>query len=883
MANHRNIIKSTAEYTRSYKNLRGVDLSELSCDAESRFSYLENMYVDYDGDGGVESIPGFRKLFTLDGKINRIFSRRCDGYEYLAVHAENKLYYFRADDRDTLEGPPCIYSNLRDGRSCSVTYGENLYIFDGEKIIKVDKNGAVTEITSESSEVYVPTTHIDGENNEPRNLLTNCFYQKYTIRSTDELSFETEGLTYAILDYDKGICAVSGSSVRISGALHIPSYTSIGGRRYKVVEILDYAFDGQGDITALITNGNLEKIGYRAFAQCTNLNMVYLSKTVKSIGAYSFDHCTALSFFYVGEGFEVFGSTPFNVCTSLNDIHYAKGSDDFEKIENRLAFEDRMVYYNVPYKQIMLSVELKGGVSEISGVKVDGEDIQYEFSESRQMILIYCSDGELVQGRSLTISGTFSNAGDGFLSTELGKRLEPKEDILGCSMACSFDGRIFLSGNPALPGVVFYSEAGFGTGSALYFSTDNYIIDGTGDYPVSSILPVGEKLLVFKSGDDGAGSIFYHTATGQEKSRSYPTSFIRNGTTLSADSCVFMGDGIFVSSEGVCSAIEGSSDTPYIRCLSNNISRLLSSEPISDIRLAEWCGYLVVSSGGRMYLADSRGKYTDSGSRFYEWYYLNGIGTYRNDTRIYRYLSKSKSGRKVHPKPDTIVEATVYSAKTSNDTYEYYTKEPEGDFSVYPTEEYRGGGFYPATEIFSLGNLLFFGTDSGDLCIFNNDKRGEPPPYIVGDAGYDSEEYKRKMGNIIHPYYYSFGNHAVSYTLATAPDDCDISYLEKSTVRASLAVKLKCMSDCEISIFVKTDRGGIKELCKIHPGVVDFYGLDFSRLALDGAEYTTLSINEQEKGWIEKQYIFTAQSFRAPMGIHSLAYRYKIKGKIRNK
>ncbi|MBO5010345.1 MAG: leucine-rich repeat protein [Clostridia bacterium] len=882
MANHRNIIKSTAEYTRSYKNLRGVDLSELSCDAEKRFSYLENMFVDYDGDGGIESIPGFRKLFTLDGKINRIFSKRCDGYEYLAVHAGTKLYYFKADDKDSLTEPPCIYNNLRDGRSCSAAYGENLYIFDGEKIIKVDKNGTASEITSESADVYIPTTHIDGEKSQPRNLLTNSFYQQYTVKSTDELSFETEGLTYTILDYDKELCAVSGSYKQITGILHIPSYTSIAGRRYKVVEILDYAFHARNGITALITNTNLEKIGNKAFAQCTDLNMVYLSKTVKSIGAYSFEHCTALSFFYLGDEFEAFGITPFNKCTSLRDINYAKDSEDFEKIENTADLEDRAVYYNIPNTQVVLAIQLKGNVSEIIKVQVDGEDIDYDFLKSRQMISVYCSDRELIQGRTITISGTFSDAGDGFLSTELGKRLEPTENILGCSMACSFDGRIFLSGNPALPGVVFYSEVGISSGAPLYFSTDSYLIDGTGDYPVSSLLPVGEKLLVFKSGDDGAGSIFYHTAEGEKNDRRYPVSFIRNGNNLSADSCVFMGDGIFVSGDGVCSATGGSSDTPSISCLSNKISKLLSCEPASDIRLAEWRGYLVVASGGRMYLADSRGKYTFSGSRFYEWYYLNGIGTYRQDTRIYRYLSKSQSGRKVHPKPDTVVEATVYSVKNQSGAYEYYTIEHEGDFSVYPTEEYRGGSFYPATEIFSLGSLLFFGTGSGDLCVFNNDKRGVPPPYIADSDGFDPEEYKKKMGNIIHPYYYSFGNHSVSYTIATAADDCGISYLEKSTIRSSFALKLKCMSDCEISIFVKTDKSGIKELCKIHPGKVDFYSLDFSRLAIDGADYATISINEHEKGWIEKQFIFTAQSFRAPMGIHSLAYRYKIKGKIRN-
>lgn len=883
MAEHRNIIKSTAEYTRSYENLRGVDFSELSCDAEHRYAYLENMYVDYEGGGGVESIPGFRKLTTLDGRINNIFSRRKNGYEYIVVHAGTKLYYFKADDRDTLGTPQCLYTRLRDAVSSSVTYGESSYILDGEKIIEIDKNETITEIKGESSRVYVPTTHIDGEDNEPRNLLTNRFHQLFTVRSTDELSFATDGLTFSILDYDKGICAVSGSALTITGELHIPSYTTIGGRRYKVTEILDYAFERNAGITSLITNGNLEKIGHRAFAECSSLQSVYLSNTVKSIGTFCFDLCSALSYFYIGEGFRVFGSTPFNKCTSLQSIHYAKSSDDFETIENSLAFEDRFVYYNVPYKEVKLSVELKGGVSEITEVKVDDTPIQYQFVKERQIILIHCTNRELIHGHSLTISGRFSAGGDGFLDTEAGRRLGGEASILGCTIACSFDGRIFLSGNPLLPGVVFYSGTGADTDSLIYFSAENYLLDGAGDYPVSSILPVGEKLLIFKSGDDGAGSIFYHSVEGVGKERSYPVSFIRNGITLSGDSCVFMGEGIFVSSEGVCVAMNASSGAPSISRLSDKISRLLSSEPVSDIRLAEWCGYLVVSSGGKMFLADSRDRYNESGTKLCEWYYLNGIGTYRNDSRVYRYLSKPMQGRKVHPKPDSIVSATVYSIKNQSGAYEYYTVEPEGVFSVYPTEQFDGGDFYPATEIYSLGNLLFFGTACGDLCVFNNDKRGVAPPEIAGDETFDPEEYRAKMGRAIHPYYYSFDNHSSKYTLVTAPDDCGVPYLEKSTVRASLAVKFKCMSDCEISILVKTDRCGIKELCRVHSGALDFYGLNFSRLSLDGADYTTLAINEHERGWIEKQFIFTVTGYGTPMGIHSLAYRYKIKGKIRNK
>jgi hypothetical protein len=68
---------SKTEYTRIYENLRGVDLSIVpSRDSNTRFSYLENMYVDYGGtDTAVESVVGFRTLARLGAKINGILDR----------------------------------------------------------------------------------------------------------------------------------------------------------------------------------------------------------------------------------------------------------------------------------------------------------------------------------------------------------------------------------------------------------------------------------------------------------------------------------------------------------------------------------------------------------------------------------------------------------------------------------------------------------------------------------------------------------------------------------------------------------------------------------------------------------------------------------------
>ncbi len=880
MANY-NSKKQSTEYTRSYENLRGVDLSERKGSADKHFSYLENMYFDYEA-GNIQSIPGFRKLASLDGKINGIFERRKVGKEYIAVHAGKRLYCLNIENRNNADAFVSVYNGLADVKSSALALYEDLYILDGEKIIMLDKNGTASEITSDSPNIYIPITHINGVQNEPRNLLTKRFRQLVSIRSTDELSYGTDGLLYTVISFDERTCAASGCAETVSGELHIPSYTTIAGKSYRVTDILDNAFEGNTKITSLTTNKNLKRIGNRAFSGCTALTKVYLSSSVETIGDMSFHGCSSLSYFYIGDGFKSFGSSPLNMCTSLRSIYYSKEMADFEKISNNTEIEDRYVYYNALYKAIKLSIKLYGGVSKITSVLVNGQSIQYEFSSSTQNLIISSSSKDALFGYTLTVTGIFFDEGEGFLSTKEGQGLGGERSILECGLACTFDKKIFLAGNRHFPGIVFYSEDITKTDGKLYFSVYNYFIDAAANSPISKMLPLNNRLLIFSPGENGSGLIFCHTSSDTGNTVKYPLSFTRDGISLSGDTSVFMDEAVFASSGGIFSA-DASGGGVRVSLLSHNISRLLSSESPSEIRLAKWCGYLVASSGGRMYLADSRDCYNESGNTYYSWYFLSGIGTYRNDERVFKYSEFASENRLTHPKQGTPVYATVYSRMRPDGSMEYYTEEPEGSFSVYPTDEYRGGTFYPATELCNIGNLLFFGTECGDICLFNNDKRGVPPPNIRESDGFDPSEYQRKVGHLIHPYYHSFDRHGVKYVLATALDNCGIPNLEKSTVRGSLSVKFKTLSNAEITVLVKTDREKAHKLCKIHTGSLDFDTADFSRMSLDGAGYATVAVNEYERGWIEKQLILIANEFRAPIGIRSLAYRYKIKGKIRNK
>ncbi len=872
---------SGTSYRREYENLRGIDLSGNSKNAENTFAYIENMYVDYEG-GGLESIPGFRKILSTGEKINGIFSQKSDGREYIIIHSGDKLYRFPLEERDTLSALTPIASGLSNSRSSLAVIDETLYISDGEKITVVDADGTAGFVGDSNHPPYIPTTHINGEKYEPRNLLTPRFIQKFRLSDPDEYAFSTANLKFIITDYEKKTCALSGAAETVSGDIYIPEYTKIGGTGFKITAIADSAFENNTEITGLFTSSGLEVIGHKAFAGCSALITVVLSKTVKSIETYCFDRCSALRNFYIGEGFKKFGTSPFNLCTSLHTFYYAKSEDSLELIEGRLEYEDRDVICNTPYKAIRMLIPLSGSVKTVTAVSVDGTNIT--FRRDTNDLLISQSDRTLIEGKEISVYGLFNSLGDGFLETPFGQKIPlPENNIYGCKSAVCFDDRIFLSANPKIPGVIFYSGIGAdGIHRPFYFSTENYIIDNSGASPLAALYSNGESLMALYSGG-GAGSIFIHGKTGTADNRSYSAEYIKAGISVVGEAISFMGEDLFVSSLGISTLVQdGTEGNLRLCCRSLPVSRLLLSENPNNIRLSQWRGYLIISCGGRFYLADSRDRTNISGDSGYKWYILDGIGTYTLDSVLFKYHSIKKPGFEISEYPDMPVESEVISEMTSPDEYDFFVRYGEEKIRVYPTEQRIGGDFHPATEVKAFGDLLFFGTDSGDICIFNNDMRGVPPAFLSETEGFDPEEYRRTMGEKIHPYFYAFHDHAAKYTMMTAPDDAGFPGLEKSTITASTALEIGGRDNSEISLSVKTDGEKEKLLCKIKGGALDFSSFDFSVLNFAGDD-GRLSLSEDTKGWVQKQYIIESEGFRAPIKGLSIAYLFKIKGKIKNK
>ncbi len=885
------------EYSVIYNDMRGVDFSlDGSGISKKRFSYLENMYRDYDGIGSgmIESVPGFRKIYSLGEKVNGLFPYKTrSGSQRLVVHTKTSLRELDISDPDNTASVASL-DGITDAKSNAFFAKDTLFVIDGSKFFKFSEGERVI-LNEESSDIYIPTTYYNGTEYEQRNLLTRSFYEIYNLGSCDELAHGTENISYRITDYDKAECAVTGYSGKDLN-IYIPSRVLIGDKYYSVKRIDDFAFKDNASINNCYIASGVSYVGDMAFANCYALQRMILPDTVTEIGNGCFSSCQDLGRLHFGQGLMKIGNSVINTCPDLNQISYAGSSSDFAKIENTSALGSTPIVYNQKNNEVTVSVMINSPAAEIKKITVDGEPLPFRIMMKNGIChkaVITLDNKAAYQGRDIKIFGTLSSVSEdyksvhrGFTASNYTEGKPVSSAIFGCRIAESFDGRIFLTGNPDYPGFCFYSSIdSTGENNPLYFGDMNYFKDGVGSFGNIALLAAGNSLAVFKENDDGGGSIYYHTPhdTGIDLiPRIYPVSYIHSGICAKGNVISFFDDPIFVSEKGISALAKKNINLERsIAVRSTNVNPKLLCEDLSELKLAVWRGYLAVLAGERIYLADSRAMFEgDVGDIEYEWYFLSGIGSYTNDSRVYRYASNSHTGYSVHPKSDTVSYGTVYSEMSGSEII-YYVINGGIKYEVYPTEELQSGNFHPATHLVAIGNLLLFATAVGDLLLFNNDKRGIAPPTLTANADFDAAEYKEVYGNRIHPYYYSFAGHAPRYAIQTKKDNCSIPHLEKSTVKGSLAVKCRAVSAGKLVCEVGCDSVGYREVCTFPSSGLSFSDVDFANLTLTTDDVYTVPIGEKAKGWIEKQITLYTEEYGSPFGIYMIAYRFFIKGKIK--
>ena len=414
-------------------------------------------------------------------------------------------------------------------------------------------------------------------------------------------------------------------------------------------------------------------------------------------------------------------------------------------------------------------------------------------------------------------------------SSMFGPSVDGKDVIKGCTIACVFDNRVFLSGNPNYPNHIFWCMLNStGNPDPSYFGILNYQQDGTGNAPITGMIPVSDALMVLKSDTQQDGSVYYHTPQISDNdiySKTYPSQRGLSGIGCLGACANFLDDPVFVSRLGLEAV--GQLSVRYERAIEHRSSLIdaklvnLGEEALKNAVLEEWNGYLLLLADGKIFMADSRQRYThEIGVMQYEWYYLEDIGIFEGQT-----------------------EKTGVDGESLGQGFD-------------------GGDFKKATVIKAIGSNIFFGTENGVLCSFNFDKRNNFGEIPISD--------------------YSFDGRTIFCGAATKMDCCGTPHLSKNTVKKSTVIKTKAMASSALKIMVRTNNKPYEQIARINTKKLNFNDVNFEDFTFVADDETIFSINEKAKKWVEKQYYIFSDEYCKPFSLFYVSHQYMIVGKIKN-
>jgi hypothetical protein len=194
-----------------------------------------------------------------------------------------------------------------------------------------------------------------------------------------------------------------------------------------------------------------------------------------------------------------------------------------------------------------------------------------------------------------------------------------KASILGCTLLQVFDNRVFVSGNPDFPNVVWHCSLN----DPSYFSDLDYYREGMDNAHIKGLVAGNNALWVFREPSSANTTVFYHTPTlDDEYGKIYPSSHSSVTTGCIGKAINFNDDIVFFSDRGM-EGISGDITTEQMLAhRSSFVDRKMIAEPdYKNMVLAEWEGYLLVFIGNKVYLADSRTAFQYENHIEYEWFY----------------------------------------------------------------------------------------------------------------------------------------------------------------------------------------------------------------------------------------------------------------------
>lgn len=868
-----------AEYASIIDDLHGVS-TERGCDVE----YTENMYISPSSrDGALESFPGARELCSFGRYIHKIHLHRGIGGEHYAViNSSGELYRVPLFDLQYFEKPEEPFGSTNSPDTVSTQLGTTLYLTDGSCIYEVKDNAEFVMHDEESYDIhYVPTTFVDGVRVEHRNLLSPYFHEKRLIELADDYAYGTPDLIYAITDKEKKECAVTGIGDDHEETVYIPRFKTIGGVRYTVTDIGTSAFYNVTDIKRIVTNRGLKRIGVAAFMGMTSLESVALSDTVEELCDYCFLDCTALSHIHIGASLRKFGKAVF--ASSVGFVVDYEGSEEMlESIENYGVLAGSDINYYMQNSEISLMIPVSTEADDVTKLLIGETQYFPDYFDPKCGIRLTLDSRAEIAGKMVTVTGVHKAEG-GVLSYSTCSDFEPARLIYDCRFCHSFDGRIFFTGNPYFPELVFYSSAiPSGDIVPLYISDVSYFTVGYHAQSVTAMTTAGQSLAIFTSSGGDSGNTFLIKPRGEGRSRDYTVVASYGHSEISA-AINHLGETFCYSPLGVMRFRGSTGRCTDFEVISSPISSLLAGRFQYEITMTAFDRYLVISHGADMFLCDL-GKRLDYGrSEAYDWYPLKDVGSYEDDSPLYVFADEPYGEYVVHEAfAGQPARGTVYTVQLNEDEHICYVKSGKTKYRVYETNFRDLGVFNPPTAVLGVDSLLFFGTERGSFCVFNTDMRGTPPPFVEADPDFDFADYDEAYGDIIHPYYYTMSGHPRSYKVVTKEEDCGKPYLGKRTVRNSLTLNMRTSPGSLVSCAAIYDGDRRVELGQISASCLDFDEVDFGGLNMVSKQNAFTVIKGAEQTWRTMQLVLYSKESYYPFALRCASYRYTLSDKTKN-
>ena len=238
---------------------------------------------------------------------------------------------------------------------------------------------------------------------------------------------------------------------------------------------------------------------------------------------------------------------------------------------------------------------------------VDQDEYTVDYKNGKITFLHEAPDAPLTDGQDNLII-KFKKAVPGY-----------RENILNSTLLQVFDNRVFFSGNKDYPNVVWHCSLN----DPSYVSDLDFYREGLDTASVRGLVAGNNALWVFREPSESNTTVFYHTPTlDEEYGKIYPSSHSSVTTGCIGKAINFNDDIVFFSERGM-EGISGDVTTEQVVAhRSSLVDRKMIAEPdYKNMILEEWEGYLLVFIGKRVYLADSRGVFTNENHIEYDWFY----------------------------------------------------------------------------------------------------------------------------------------------------------------------------------------------------------------------------------------------------------------------